>query len=536
MSNLPPELLEQIFDLLEQDDILQCMLACQLWKTLIQDFYLFRTLSIYSPAMLVGVSATTQERPRLLNNVEKLTLHSYNADEKTWIDFLEALPNVRDFYYIGPLFQGLDNDYTPDLPWCKSIEKIIVDSGHRIVDKLIFNNMCPNLTDLNISSTDNMSLKFLNNTPALKSLTLCMSTIEYDDINKIHEMLPNLKVLGLRDKVIMGESLNRTVTPAYSITRLALDLIQTPNLEMELELLQYIIKKYPNLEELIYETNFSADNDDERKTLHRVGWDPLFKNLAPTLRTLHTTYTCKIPNLLETLDEHKCQIENLKVGSISEMTCPKFSLSQQAMYIRTLSINSINIESLEWLQEMKVLERLEITDHQWETSIRIDFNDIIDYAPPTLKSLLLSKVFVKSRIKSVKQSNIETLEFVSSNLIDGFVMFVDRHFSRLKSLTIKRCQHNITALLLRSVELKLFYYVEGSHVKEVNVLIRTIYDGDERLYSTRGEKYKTRYASYYENYNGITHPPVKSQPADQMKIKPNITLVCFNVANVILHF
>jgi hypothetical protein len=348
-------------------------------------------------------------------------------------------------------------------------------------------------------------------------------------------MLPNLKALGLRDKVIMGESLNRTVAPAYSITRLALDLIQMPNLDMELELLQYIIKKYPNLEELIYETSFSADNDDERETLHRIGWDPLFKNLAPTLRTLHTTYTCKIPNLLETLDEHKCQIENLKVGSPEAMTCPKFSLSQQAMYIRTLSINSIKLESLEWLKEMKVLERLEITDHHYKTYISIDFNDIIDYAPPTLKSLLFSRVSVISRLKSVKQSSIETLEFVSSSLIDDFVRFVDRHFSRVTSLTIKRCQHYITNLLLRSADLKLFYYVDESYVKELNVLIRTIYDDEERLYSTRGEKLQTRYKSYYEDYNGVTHPPVKFQPADQMKIKPDISLVCFNVANVILH-
>ncbi|KAI8887992.1 hypothetical protein K501DRAFT_283073 [Backusella circina FSU 941] len=485
--------------------------------------------------MLVGVLKTTHEYPELLNRVEQLTLHSYEADEKTWINLIETLPNVRDFYYIGGLYQVLTNNYIPKPPWCKNIERIIIDSSHRIVDNLLLNNLCPNLTDLNLYCNDNNFTRFLKNTPALETLTLCSEPVEYDDINKLHELVPNLKTLRLRDKLLMGEALNSHITPAYSITRLVLNLLEMPNLLMELELMHYIIKKYPNLVELIFDTYFITENNEEKETLHRIGWDPLLKNLAPTLRKLHISYTSKVQNLLETLDKHKCQIDNLKIENLTKMEFPNFAQSQQALYIRTLILCNVKFESLEWIKDMKVLETLEVRVNQYENPPHFDFNDIVDYAPPTLTSLAFTNVALTSKLISVKQSNIETLEFIMSRLSQDIVRFIDRHFPQLTDLTIKQCQHQIKTITLRSVELNSFYYVVGKYVNEVHALVRTLYDGEERLYSTRGEQHRTRYQSYYEDYNGIHHPPVKSQPADNIKIKPDISLCCYKVANVILH-
>ncbi|KAI8887369.1 hypothetical protein K501DRAFT_268909 [Backusella circina FSU 941] len=506
-----------------------CMLACHLWKYTIEEFCLFKTLHIFSPFVFKAIKKKTQEKPGLLSNVEQLTLHTFNKGKEVWMKFVETLPNIREFYHRDVISPHTIVKSMAQLSWSRSLEKMIDQSSKGVSNRILSNNMCPNLTHLNMSLPGGNSISLLKNAPALEHITLRRGTFTFKDINMISETLPNLKMLALERGVIRGNAPSSDITPAYSITRLILASVNTHCLETTLKLLRFITVKYPNLVEFVYRLHFIPYNDEEKDTLLRMGWDPLFKNLAPLLRKLHLSQKVRTQTLFATLDEHRCQINDLKIESFDSMDLPSFAQSQHVFYIKTLILRNTTFESFEWLKEMKVLETLEIGSSNYRFASELDFDDVLQNSPSTLKTLTLIDVNLNSKSASTKQTSIKTLEFFHLKLPQELSSLINQHFPLLSNLKIIECSHEIKAITLRLVELNSFHYFMSDSKNGTHVLVHTLYDDQKRLYSRRGLYCRSNYDGYDYRENGLNPPSIKSQPADNIQIKPAISLCCYTL-------
>jgi hypothetical protein len=422
MNNLPTEILDKIFHPLYQKDKVECLIVCRAWKQVLENTVLFSTVRLQSKLQLDKLVSKIHRDLSKSNEVERLILEIKEI-ESAEIDTLSFLFfNIRELEFYGSANKDYDPRFTKTLPfhsWSKSINCIIEPSSNVFTNHILKESLCPVLSEISIRGKEDQSgeelTTLLANAPALKCLSLQNYSLPLVNLEFLHDKLPLLSSLSLREIKINSDILPTDVKPAKYMTKLFLNSVYTSSTDKYIDFQKYMINKYPKITNMLYSAMVSNLNFSEAMS---NGLIPQIQQIAPYLTTLTLMHSHHIPHVFPALDLHGCQLKELTVvGPMNESEINEIANSKQTQFIEKQSlyftpdnISQILLSKLSAFTKLSIIykEVLKVTE-------KIDINRL-------LESL---------------EKNISTLELAYTSLLFDVSAVSKCH--KLKNLRLKGC-------------------------------------------------------------------------------------------------
>ncbi|KAI8882219.1 hypothetical protein K501DRAFT_316166 [Backusella circina FSU 941] len=442
MKRLPLEVLREIFLFLHQNDKLECMLVCRQWKEILEHSALYHTFCIFSQASLKWLTEKIQGRPDIANKIMQLVICS-DYVKVNLSTLLPLLPSIKSLFCSSADFNNLIiNKTVQQYPWSKCIKRIDDLAIHSVTYHLLSSNTCPNLTTLNITDYSQNIIPLLKNAPALMKLSLGCGMISLKNLEVIHQNTPYLRSLVVQNVSVDGSEIDDMIEPAILVTECIFTNVNVGIFKMRIDLLVYILKKYPSLSKFMYNVADCGTVVEDIVKLNENGWLPLFQSVGSQLQTFGICDGYFIDNLFKELDKFSCRIEKLKLWTIPSTQLVELAQSQQTLYIQTLVLNDMRYNCFEWLKKLEVLKKLKIDYFRYKLpkSRAIELADILENAPPSLKSLSLHNLILDADPDYVDTSKVEALSFYRVYLPQGVGNYISSHFPNLSTLKLKNCQ------------------------------------------------------------------------------------------------
>jgi hypothetical protein len=425
---------------------------------------------VSSVASFEALNSKIEKEPNIRNRVKHLVLLLEGTSAKKQLQtFLPILPNLETFYsHVNAA--DLSFEEVPGQLWPKNIKKIYEVSSNVITHQLLSCNSLPQLTNLCIWSVSDEIVPLLKNVPQLKRLNLGEIKITFDDINTINQSLPQLQYIKFEDISFDNEQ-HYSVKPAISVTDCVFESLDGIDANGRIALLNYARQTYPNLNKFALRIYNGWIHEGDLITLIDDGWQPFFRAFGPKLESLKAGEEEYDIYFFDALDKSACQIRNLNIHCIDGLF-NGIKNTEQISYIQTLHVYCDLQEDFVFIRDLVVLKELVVDafyisyDDDFPQN-QILFNEIIENAPPTLKSLsfeLINHMIVEYKENSVPV-NIEHLSFHTTVLPWNIDRLILMNFPSLRSLEINDCKvygqifnlitANLSCFTLRSISTNL---------------------------------------------------------------------------------
>ncbi|KAI8882230.1 hypothetical protein K501DRAFT_273848 [Backusella circina FSU 941] len=484
------KILREIFLFLHQDDKLECMLVCRHWKEMLEHSALYHTFCIFSQASLDWLTEKIQKYPDISSSIERLVI-CYQQPDVNLSTLLPLLPSIKTILCSIGDYNNLIIDQTVQYPWSKYIKRIDDSTVGSIAYHLLSSNTCPNLTTLKVADYSRNIIPLLKNAPALTRLSLGFGIIPLKYLEIIHQNTPYLKSLIIQNVSVDGPEINDMIEPATSVTECIFTNVNVGTFKMRIDLLVYILKKYPSLSKFIYNVKESEQTDRNIDKLNECGWNPLFQGLGPQLKTFGTCGGNHSEAPFQELDHFGCRIENMKIWTLPITHLDKLAQSHQALYIQTLVLTDIRLNDYEWLKDLQLLRKFKIDFLQdvFPHRVCINMSDILENASPTLKSLSLHNLVLEYDVDYTGVSNVETLSFYLAKLPTNIDGFISCNFPSLSTLKLKNCKLFGTSFNLAKLNLFSFRFTEYFQQDSNDLQVFTLNNNEQHIHSVKKASY-----------------------------------------------
>ncbi|KAI8885205.1 hypothetical protein K501DRAFT_311710 [Backusella circina FSU 941] len=538
MRPLPAEILTEIFLYLDQHEKVKCLLVCNRWKQVMEQSALYHTVFIHSVDALDKLTTKVQQQVDIKNKIEQLVLlFAQNGTFYTLRVLLPLLSNLKSLINSNTKEQGqgISRDMIneqPPYPWHRHIQYMSEQSILGFAHRLLTSGTCWNLTTLEMYGLRNETIPYLKNAPALKYLTVVDTSLVFDDLEYIHDNLPCLKSLKFFFLKFLDSVFDHhNIQPATTVTECVFDLLQTRDTKWRIALLVYMHKKYPNMTQLTYNINIDRITDAEIEDIIQLGWYPFFNKMGHQLKKLCVDYGGYITNLFETLDRYACQLEYLKVSSLTRSEFTKITQSKQTLHIQSLTLMQMDLGSFSWLKELKHLSKLSLVWNFLRTPVRL--NDILDNACARLKSLSFDFMDLTFDLDCAHLSNIDSLSFHLVSFPKNMDVFISRHFPKLRTLKMSNCNQLGKTFNLGPIHLVHFYFTEQYQGPDITVLIVSTKEEEQCQYNLRGSVRNKDPVQYFKPPRHAIFPVSKSWVIKKKTDSaPDFTFICHSVKNV----
>ncbi|KAI8882492.1 hypothetical protein K501DRAFT_334032 [Backusella circina FSU 941] len=531
MATLIPEILDEIFLHLHQNDKLECALVCRQWKETLEQYALYQTMIIRSWVSLDKLLEKIQQRPSITRKVEKLILNFSDTEFKASLDtLLLLLPNIKTLYYIGGDPEAETSIDSVEYPWKKGIKEIVDYSTGGPAYRLFSTSQCPNLKSVIMhSGSDYIGL--FHNMQNLTTLVLNHLDVSFKVLDNMHDNLTQLVSLSLQHGTLTGSPLNlEKIQPANSVTECSfqLHIVRPDTNATRLNLLKYIRDKYPNMSSLSHDVKrLDDETEDDIEEINTHGWHPLFRQLGPQLKKVFFANYSYNSGLLGILDQCDCQIARFGPSFHLMERLADVVKSKQSSYIQTFDFFLLQDDILggfSWLKNFGMLTKLKLNDCE-KTVIKL--HDILDNAPPTLRILSLTWINLDGDLDCTNvYNNIHTLSFKSVTLSANMGTFISRCIPKLSKLKLKCCNIPDNTLNLGNLDISNFYFM--AYFRDPNPLLLTSCKNEQRYYTLKYTDMNIILTIGSMDKQGI-YIPFQSTTENRLDLKTHFTLICNSV-------
>jgi hypothetical protein len=530
MNNLPTEILDKIFHPLHQKDKVECLIVCRAWKQVLDNTVLFSAVRLQSKLQLDKLVSKIHRDPSKSNEVERLILEIKDI-ESAEIDILSFLFfNIRELEFYGSANKDYDPRFTKTLlfhSWSKSINCIIEPSSNVFTNHILKESLCPVLSEISIRGKEDQSREeltiLLANAPALKCLSLQNYSLSLVNLELLHDKLPLLSSLSLREIKINSDILPTDVKPAKYMTKLFLNRVYTSSTDKYIDFQKYMINKYPKITNMLYSVMVSNLN-------YLVGMDngliPQMQQIAPHLTTLALMHSHHNPYVFPALDLHGCQLKELTiVGPMNEGEINKIANSEQTRFIEKLALHSTrdNI-SQTLLSKLSVLTVLSINNNPGsQRTENININCLLEPLANNISTLELTYTNLLLDISAFsKCHSLKTLKLKGCSLLMGMDFFISQAFPKLCILIIDACTGIRLSFYLGDLNLSYLEFRDTLPSDQDKVLVVETSRKTKRWYSAD----KASESNPNLTDDRSSSPAMKSLPFDKYVGMPYATFVC----------
>jgi hypothetical protein len=264
------------------------------------------------------------------------------------------------------------------------------------------------------------------------------------------------------------------------------------------------------------------------------GWKPFFKAFGLKLETLKAGEEEYDIYFFDALDKSACQIRNLDIHCIDGFFNAIKNI-EQISYIQTLHLYCDLQKDFVFIRDLVVLKEL-VVDAYYSVhdddlpQNQILFNEMIENAPPTLKSRsfeLINHMIVEYKENSVPV-NIEHLSFHTTVLPWNIDRLILMNFPCLRSLEINHCKVYGQTFNLITANLSCFT-LRNISANEHAILVLTLGNNEKRWISPL--RYDQSCGIGRKNKE-FRYPPIRSTPTNDITATPSFTLICNSVENI----
>jgi hypothetical protein len=279
LLNLPIELIIKVTQHLEFNDKATLLTTCRSLSTIVLDNSIYSELVIpkkilqgndNAAAILQNIIQKFKSKQLNGTQVKKLVLNLNLLPDQLYYQLATIFPNVtRLVNYSGKGLAKSEPFYDQCfLQWKNSFEKYDILDGHFQIPYLLEKNTFPHLTHLCIAPYFDFNdtifisglqiIDCIKNAPSLVHLFLHKSIVNITFLETLHRNCSHLRSLALGDALIStsDDKLPDKLVPATSM--LCLDVGRSTLVcDANCTFLDYIIAKYPFLEQLSYFSTFN---------------------------------------------------------------------------------------------------------------------------------------------------------------------------------------------------------------------------------------------------------------------------------------
>jgi hypothetical protein len=495
--------------------------------------------------------------PYRSSQVEEITLkHCLDFDyDKRKI--CNLFPNARKICLINQIGVGV-RDFSSRRFHCINskprIEQLTEYGACELTSFMISMNLSTNIRTLeleigeSVRRRDDNIIMQLNNMPVLEKLKLQNFVYGTDYFERLHENIPSIKVLQLVNIRVHTIEVPPSVKPASSITGLSLSVVDLDG-DFCSTWLQYLAKKYDHLNQLSIDDFDTEELDDEyivttlKNDLVRLLQVNTF--YLHTLRWNNLPFHLTIPDELDSID---CKLENLDLRS-NKNTASEFenlALSNQAKYIKNLSLTNIKLSRIDLLNKMEKLTSLSLTCELRDGYASDEFSSSDSEGEDTREKMVIN-------LSETLKACLPTLTTFSIKNFDFKFNFSTHHATRITSLDIEcsTIRKKLTDIVSRCFPLLTTLNIYGDILDDLTInlakndLLNVSFSSnhDRRRYNLSVESsklngplfYTAKENSFYVNLPGLEKDPLVSVPYTELDSRPVLTLICHSVQKLRLN-
>ncbi|KAI8875444.1 hypothetical protein K501DRAFT_289365 [Backusella circina FSU 941] len=480
-----------------------------------------------------------EELPSLRNQVMNLSVtRTQRSDDRRRV--LALFPNLRKIEMRSKYAQSYSDDSKDvDATILKNRIELIRDvGGCELTRTMAKFKRCYYLTDLDLnlevlaSSNINVFAE-LQNMPALKRLVLRNSLLKASDLSTLHANIPSIETLKLEKTLFENDSI-ADITPVVSITTLVFtsDFIDGDKVGF----LSFASEKYPELRHFSYQVHaeYCEDNYwplfvsqkhqqtdhysyrlhhvlydyDDTRTLnlfYNIGYRPILNCLGTSLKSLDLRGAeFSGYKVFEKMDEVGCQINKLVLNSDMDNTLLSIlSTSNQAKFLKELSILALRPCSFEWLENLTKLNSLELS-YKYDSELIENFGVepvclrmLLESCSSTVRSIKLECALLDLKITPKVTFSIEKLALRCSVKPSDLDLFITNCLPDLNSLYLKECIRKGGILNLSNHRLRAFHLFITGHIISLSIsnhdkpLLYNTHDGKLHVATPPSDRYIT---------------------------------------------
>jgi hypothetical protein len=453
MKDISTEILLIIFKYLHYKQKVQCMLTCRKWATILQAGLFLETMVLVGSfdkhnynALTTYLQTTPEQHGQ---QCKRLVVQCHLGQVCDYSKALQHFPNLTHLYLDG---DDIGETYFEEYHlknlqiWRDRLNTIQVNGCGGTFLQILDSGTFKALTTLDVGSNAMSSYKRihlingLKNTPNLIRLSLNYLSIDVEDLENLHNHLPELHALILKTKEIKSHlEISEKTQPANNLKSLKIiqhqrGCIMTPDIK------QYIAVKYSQLVEFTILQPDHAINDISKQIADMTV--QLFPTMGNTLKSLELELPCP-PT------DHHDFLTPLNLTHFSASLMLSHALLSSWILPTTLhAIHSLKLKQVPPLQfsifkpfsELKVLE----LDFEEKSGSKYDveFCQILHHdLPDKLESLGLG--FAKVHIDIMCDGappNIRQLKLKRSELSKHMDQYISQHLKGLDSLYLDSCK------------------------------------------------------------------------------------------------
>ncbi|KAI8879326.1 hypothetical protein K501DRAFT_336168, partial [Backusella circina FSU 941] len=546
MKSLPIEVWNQVFILLHQQDKLECMAVCSLWRNVIENYSLFHTVRVSSEEQLNRLIQKVQQEPTKGNRVERL-IFDVDCIKHYDLDILPFLfPNIHVFIF-SKTFDQCDIPLTKRLsphPW-HNIEHMAEYLRNSHTTQTLSTSQCLHLTTLTIYGKMGHSgsefIELLANAPSLRSLTISFYSFKLSDFELLHQHVPQLGSLSIENADINCNTIPHDIQPALSMHTFNLKPSSVYPGRHEITLLQYLGKKYPNLLEFSHGVYVLNEEEYSTKRVLNDGYAPMMGALGPKLKSFSLIYYDMDVYPFEVMDNAGCQINKLTLSYVEDRAMRQLIQSHQVRYIQRLTLTALlKFSSLEWLKEFRALKELTLCfpypgENKRFQDIHID--KLLNWIGKTLETLRLDVVhftYATHFWTIAAYPYLKSMALRNVALPSDFSQFISNSLPHLRNLVLDHCIWRDPNLSLPNINLSSLKIVEDLDEEDERILVTTLNPNEQRWYSAKPIKNILYYENQFDIGDLAVYPAMSSVPFDKFNGTAVIRIKCKSIQNIFI--
>ncbi|KAI8881436.1 hypothetical protein K501DRAFT_274594 [Backusella circina FSU 941] len=544
MAELSIDILHLVFPLLGQRDKLECMTVCHQWNQIISHYSLFRVVRVDHKEQLDKLIDTVKRQPFQGAKVERLILDLRLDKDFDMTVLVDLFPNVRDFVALNIRDHHFDMESIErrahNHPWCNIIKNMAEYTSDVNIKTLLSFGICSQLTSIAMEGEEGQPaddfIAILGNAPALRILDMSQYYLSLQDLELLHRVAPHLVSLVLESIEFDCTSLPLNIVSAYTVKTLKLNSSRVYTANSSIPHLEYISKKYTQLNEFSYDVRSFDYEEIELEAQYKAATAHYMKILGAQLQTLSLNLDSEGVNPFATfdfdvLDRGQCQIRKLSLGhEIRPSMLHQLVQTTQIRYIQSLTINHLlDCTSLEWLKPFMMLK--ELTLHfpyffQIGQRQRFDLTQLLGILGDKLETLRLYSLNLKFDTNTLHQYPLKNLTLFKVTLPPKTDTFITQSFPHLRSLKFERCFWYGRSFTLPNTNLSYLEITDKFPREDRHILVITLNDNKRRLYSANVKPFYFISSRHDVPKDRFAYPSISSEPFDGCAGVPFLTFVC----------
>jgi hypothetical protein len=476
MNNLPPEILKTIFIKLCFHERFICALVCRNWWNVLDRTCLLHSVNCsFNESKFIKFIDMIKNSPHRATQVQELLLRDCIPEEFDKQEICNMFPNAR---LINVADEGRDQAvpiffHNVKMKHSKSTVQVLYDGMWcPLAMQILDSNMGERLKKLDLdfrtmTAWFQIAVPELKNMPVLEELTLKSFIAEVLDLEVLHENLPTIKSLELKDVLPSASKIPENIIPA-TITKLHYDSIEYNNEDALPTWYNYMGKKYTNVTQFEYKDDALRYIDlDTAEQMYENGFLPFLQLIGRS--TDHHIFH-KVPDgidVFEALDNGGAKTTQFTFYDCQEETLFDFlAESNQARYVERMQLNRTEIGTLDSLQSLTLLTQIElIFDYEYERT-EINFTSYLNEFPPSLEDCTVNCSCVFVDPETTRSSRIKNLRIYCEELTEALGDVLTNCFPNLVTLYVNADISEYVDVNIQSPDFKEAIFINPMYYSE----------------------------------------------------------------------